>query len=236
MVVPGNKTLLQVSEIASKHRLKMQVPASAFIGHADYMNSRDRLIYNDTISNIIVVKKEPLTIFNVKKFIDEHMRDTSGFGKNNDNRRRAADREKGLIPPKYIMKSMRKHDQGATIRVYYCKNQLITDMIEYWGKYDILVQRFVIQKTMQPCIYRFYRNERNVYKAECIISKKSIFSDHDTVASFHDLLEEAKGKAAGKSDKALVDKTVRAAGSVVQNKMDKLLEGIGLTNFMFTAP
>lgn len=48
-------------------------------------------------------------------------------------------------------------------------------MIELWGTVDMIVQKFVIQKTMQPCIYRFFRNERNVYKAQCIINKRSIF-------------------------------------------------------------
>lgn len=50
----------------------------------------------------------------------------------------------------------------------------MSDMAETWGEQDMLLQKFVIQKTMQACVYRFYRNERNVYKAECIINNKAI--------------------------------------------------------------
>lgn len=39
------------------------------------------------------------------------------------------------------------------------------------------MQEFIIPKTFQSALYRFYRNERNVYRAECIINKKSVHND-----------------------------------------------------------
>ena len=96
----------------------------------------------------------------------------------------------GVFPPKYIFKYMEKRKNDATIRVYYCKNQLIADLIEFWGQFDIIVQRFVIQKTLQPCVYRFYRNERNVFKAQCIMNRKSFASEPGTSQAFIDLNRE----------------------------------------------
>lgn len=86
-------------------------------------------------------------------------------------------RTQGVTAPKYVMKMMEKKGTDAAIRLFFSKDSLIADMIEHWGKCDIIVQEFVIQKTLQACVYRFYRNSRNVFKAECIINKKSITKD-----------------------------------------------------------
>lgn len=138
-MVPGNKTLLQVSEIAAKHRLKMKVPSTAFIGHADYMNTRDRIIYTDPGTNKIVVRRTPLNVFNVRQFIDEHMKDSQLPATSAIDNRRKMNKEKGIIPPKYVLKYMGKHVNDAETLVYYCKNQLIADMIELWGTVDMMV-------------------------------------------------------------------------------------------------
>lgn len=53
----GNKTIQQVSEIAHKHRIKMFVPATAYIGSFEYHNAKDRLIYTDPVTLKVVVKK-----------------------------------------------------------------------------------------------------------------------------------------------------------------------------------
>ena len=81
-----------------------------------------------------------------------------------------------IIPPDFVLKFVEKSGM-ATTRVYYDKNVLIAEMIEQWGSCDIYLQEFVIQKTMQPCVFRFYRNARNVYRADCIINKRSVKND-----------------------------------------------------------
>ena len=67
-------------------------------------------------------------------------------------------------------------------------------MIERWGSCDIILQEFVIQKTMEPCVYRFHRNERNVYKAECIIknvkNRKSLKDDPNLLDTFENIKAE----------------------------------------------
>lgn len=98
-VSPGNKTLLQVSEIATKHPLKMKVPATAFIGHADYMNARDRLIYCDPHSNKLVVRRKPLNVFNLRQFIDQHMKEAPVPVTSAIDNRRKINKEKGIVPP-----------------------------------------------------------------------------------------------------------------------------------------
>lgn len=43
---------------------------------------------------------------------------------------------------------------------------------------------------MQASVYRFYRNERNVCRAECIINKTSISTDMATTHGFSELYNE----------------------------------------------
>ena len=50
----------------------------------------------------------------------------------------------GVIPPKYTLKIIEKNCQNATVRLYFGKNELITDLLEQWGKCDLIVQEFVI--------------------------------------------------------------------------------------------
>lgn len=96
-----------------------------------------------------------------------------------------------MIAPKYILKFINKSGSSDT-SVYYCKNQLITDMVESWGAVDLILQQFVIPKTLQATIYRFYRNERNVFRTECIINKRSIVKDSATTQAFQTLYRNNK--------------------------------------------
>ena len=65
-VVPGNLTLLQASEIASKHQLKVFMPATMIIGRTEFMHSKDRHIYTNPITNKLIVKSYPITILHVR--------------------------------------------------------------------------------------------------------------------------------------------------------------------------
>ena len=44
-LVSGNLTLIQIAEIAQKHRIKLPIPATCIIGVSDINNTKDRLIY-----------------------------------------------------------------------------------------------------------------------------------------------------------------------------------------------
>ena len=100
-------------------------------------------------------------------------------------------KEVGHLPPKYVLKTMERGQRSAFTRIYFDKNSLLTDCVEYWGKSDMVVQQYVVQKTTQACIYRFYRNDRNVYRAECIINNTSIQSETYSSQGFTDLWNEA---------------------------------------------
>ena len=69
-VLPGNLTLLQASEIASKHQLKVFMPATMIIGRTEFLHTKDRQIYTNPITNQLVVKNFPITILHVRQFID----------------------------------------------------------------------------------------------------------------------------------------------------------------------
>ena len=71
----------------------------------------------------LVVKKQPITIFHVRQFIDKHMNKNTSFQPG----RNKAD---GVIAPRYILKIMEKNGRGASTRVFFCKNHLIKELNE----------------------------------------------------------------------------------------------------------
>ena len=173
-VLPGNLTLLQAAEIANKHQLKIFMPATMIIGKTEYMHSKDRTIHTNPLTNELIVKNSPITILHVKKFIDKHMNSVASTPQVAPSRQNQ--KLEGVIAPKYVLKTISKNGESDT-RVYYCKNLLISEMIENWGTVDLILQQFVIPKTLQATIYRFYRNEKNVFRTECIINKRSAASE-----------------------------------------------------------
>ena len=78
----------------------------------------------------------------------------------------------------------------AIVQLYYCKNHLLADMMLHWGRGDIIVQQFISSRSFKACIYRFYRNEKNVYRAECLINKKSVKQIEYAVTKFKETVEE----------------------------------------------
>ena len=53
--------------------MKLQIPATAYIGCFETLNTKDRLIYTDPATAKIIVKKISITSQELRKFIDEHM-------------------------------------------------------------------------------------------------------------------------------------------------------------------
>ena len=89
------------------------------------------------MTNELVVKRNPITILHVRKFIDKHMHSISSTPQVSVGRQKS--KLEGVIPPKYVLKTVAKNGSSDT-RVYYCKSLLITEMIEFWGTKDIILQ------------------------------------------------------------------------------------------------
>ena len=53
-------------------------------------------------------------------------------------------RPDGVKAPKYVLKIIWKGMKSAVTRVYFCKHELITDVLENWGKADLMVQQFIM--------------------------------------------------------------------------------------------
>ena len=53
-------------------------------------------------------------------------------------------RKKGAPTPKYILKTIEKNQMSAYTTVYFCKNQLISDVMEQVGNCDMIIQQYVI--------------------------------------------------------------------------------------------
>ena len=74
----GNMTLLQASEIAAKYGLKVFIPATLIIGRTEHEYTKDRMIYTDKSTNKLIVKKEAITMFKVRQFIEDHILKNKG--------------------------------------------------------------------------------------------------------------------------------------------------------------
>ena len=85
---------------------------------------------------------------------------------------------------------MERGSTSAETFVFFCREALQNMMLEQWGKCEMVLQQFIPQKTLQPCIYRFHRNARNVYRAECISNRSSIASDAGVKQAFLDMYNE----------------------------------------------
>ena len=53
-------------------------------------------------------------------------------------------KDDGIIAPKYVMKMMGRFEKDAITRIYFTKENLMSDVIENWGKSDIVIQQFVV--------------------------------------------------------------------------------------------
>ena len=75
----------------------------------------------------------------MKHFIDQHMHVNQPPPKPADKRGRNKAKPEGICAPKFILKIIEKHGRDATARTYFCRNQLLADLGEYWGKCDLIV-------------------------------------------------------------------------------------------------
>lgn len=96
------------------------------------------------------------------------------------------------MPPKYIVKTLANGSATAACDIFYDKQTLCSELQDSMNKYDLIVQQFISQKTLQACIYRFYRNEKNVYKAKIFINKTSVGNDPSVNQVYSDLLLETQ--------------------------------------------
>ena len=85
-----------------------------------------------------------MTIEKVREFIDQHMIDTSHATSLLMGVRVRLQKDDGIIAPKYVMKMMGRFEKDAVTRIYFTKENLMSDVIENWGKSDIVIQQFVV--------------------------------------------------------------------------------------------
>lgn len=123
--------------------MRIAIPASIILGTFDKQEQRDRVIYTDPLTGKLVVRKGSLSINTIRQFIDEHMSRKLPFQSKYAASKRQASVE-GLVAPKYVLKTMRRTAKDAEVTIFYDKNQLLQDILESRGQYELIVQQFVI--------------------------------------------------------------------------------------------
>ncbi len=84
---------------------------------------------------------------------------------------------KPIVTPRYVLKII--DSSGSTqVQIYYCHQTLLQDVMLYWGYQDIIIQKFICQKSLKPSIARFYANRQTVYKAESCCSNFVAIKDN----------------------------------------------------------
>ena len=66
----GNKSLFNVAEIARNHQMNLIIPPTIIVSTMEHYGTRDRLIYNDPKNGKLVVRKTPMEIVSIRRFID----------------------------------------------------------------------------------------------------------------------------------------------------------------------
>ena len=69
----GNRNIHEIAAIAEKHRLKLLVPATAFIGNADECHSKDLFMHTDPSTLKVVVERTQIDPYKIHKFLDGPM-------------------------------------------------------------------------------------------------------------------------------------------------------------------
>ena len=139
-ILAGNLSLIQIAEIANKNRLRIAIPATLIVGQNNSQNTRDRLIYTDPRTGLIVVEQKPIILSDVGHFIDEQMAKKERINQTIQNLK---NRSQGTITPNFIVKFVDKLGYSDA-RVYFDKHILISDIVDRWGTCDIFLQEFLI--------------------------------------------------------------------------------------------
>ena len=94
-----------------------------------------------------------------------------------------------------------------------------------------MLQEFVVPKTRKASVYRFYRNERNVIKAECISNKRSLLDDNNASEAFRLIQQENNVRRkmlsqGGQQEKLNLKDVVDNALEMTQNRVEQTLQAM----------
>ena len=173
----GNLTLFEVAEVAKVNQRRVIIPPSLIVGSP--LKQIDKKIWTDPSTGKVKVVSGVLDQAAIKAFIDDHLsnpvQENSSFNLAGMSQMKKRDLESGVVAPRFIMKKIKSHDRSMRYGydIFYSKAALLEAMNDARGEYDVIVQQYIIQKSFKPAIYRFYRNEKNIYKAECITNSVS---------------------------------------------------------------
>ena len=95
-----------MAEICKKFRLKVTLPNTCFIGRAEFLNSKDQMIYTDANGKLIVENKA-ITPFELGDFIDKHLNKETYV---NPHSRKL----KGVVTPRYVLKLIDRGGKAFT--------------------------------------------------------------------------------------------------------------------------
>ena len=75
------------------------------------------------------------------------------------------------------------------ISVYYSSDQLISDI---GARKSLVIQQFITSKSFRPSIYRFYKNESSIFKAECYTAVKTFKDYPNSLKQFEIICEQVR--------------------------------------------
>ena len=103
--------------------------------------------------------------------------------------------EDRLVFPKFTIRMATKSHSKNDLKVYYGKDALMADLMNYWGSVDMAIQIFVKQKHLRPSIYRYYMKNGNVCKAYAICNHVNINRQSNVYAMIMHLIKEWQQKS-----------------------------------------
>jgi len=141
----GIRSLYFLAQAAQKQALEIVIPPTIVL-RTDHDNI---FIYTKAATKWIAVKKDTLTPKRILHYLKDYMERSAKKDPQIKNRR-----IKSSVYPKYIIRYGTRVDRNY-VQLFYKLNDVYQQVLEDWGKYDMVVQPFIISKSRKPSIIRW---------------------------------------------------------------------------------
>ncbi|CAI2378935.1 unnamed protein product [Moneuplotes crassus] len=167
-LVPGIYSLYALAKLAKKQVVKAMMPPTVLLG----FNHDNMFIYTSAATKCLTVENRPMTPKLLTHYVKTYMdrkNDEESKGLNNS--------IKMSVYPKFVLKYStydNSFPSTQSIMVFYKIQDLCTHALEYWGKFDMAIQPYIICKSRKASLLRYEVYKENMVKAHVLSSDYDI--------------------------------------------------------------
>jgi len=167
-ILPGIHSLYCLAKLAKKQVIHVTIPPTVLIG----FNHDNMFLYTKPATKCLTVETKPMTpkllTYYLKNYMDRnHDEDAISYSNS----------IKPSVYPKYVMKYSTTHNNFPTaqsISLFYKIQDVCNAALEFWGKYDMAIQPFIISKSRKASMLRYEVYNANMVKSVVLSSNYDI--------------------------------------------------------------